>query len=711
MRHAPLAHRLLVPPTVVVIAFVLAAAARGDVFEPIQLASLTPTEQANSAADTALSANGRYLTFDGSVTGVSGVWRRDLLTGAVQPVAAGDAENAAIDAPDARLPSISADGRFISFTTTAPLDPGVDANEAPDVYVRDMAVAADQPGAYTLASAVDGSAQGLSYDFGGQPSFGRGSLASGRSAITADGRDVVFVTTARTNLADPAVVDTPPLQVAVRDLDAERTRLVSVEYDSASGQMTDRPVPVSGENGETRGAVFHPERQTPVFPTSFQAAAISADGSTVAWMGQSIAKQARVLASDPALDPSYSEPLWRRIADGPQAPTRRVTGGSDPANPACPSEAVQVTQPATLSDPCQGPFEPLQAEGMLGVYTLGTTDQLPRLSADGRTVAFLANAREIAGGEQFGLAANSSDDLYVADMAEGLTRQQALRRLTEIASSNSSDLGRVAPIVDFEISPDASQVAFSTLRTTFPLGSPAYVTAPAASAAAEELFDADLENDTLTRVTQGYEGGVSEPAKASVAAPSFSADGNTLAFSSSAYNLVYGDGNGASDAFVVRRKRFPEVLVAQSISPPPAGPSLQPEWRLALSARSLRDGSVALEVSVPGAGGLRASADGAVLIRRRHAKRGHGARGRLGSTVATRRLAAANKSIAAGGSGIASVRLTAGRRYRALIAKRGGLSATVTVTFAAAGHKTLRARLPVTFARKRSGHKPGVRTR
>jgi Tol biopolymer transport system component len=687
---------ILVPGTV----------ASADVFEPIQLASLTPSEQADSAEDAVISANGRFLAFDGSVGGVTGVWRRDLLTGAVEPVAAGNAQQPAIDAPDSRRPSISADGRYVSFTTTAPLDPVDDLNTAPDVYVRDMTIEAGQAGGFTLASAADGSSQGLTYDFAGQESFGRGSLASGRSAITADGRHVVFVTTATSNLADPAVADTPPLQVAVRDLDSERTRLVSVQYDQSTGQTTGAPVPTVSEGGITFGAVFHAGNTVPAYPEAFDGASISADGSTVAWMGQNVGKQAGVLQSDPASDAQYTEPLWRRIADGPQALTRRVTGGSDPANAACPPGGT-LSQPPTLANPCQGPFEPLQESGRFGIFTLSSAEQLPQLSADGRTVAFLANARDIASGEQFGQAAVASDDLYIVDMHDGLTRQQALRRLTEIASANGSDVGRVAPIVDFGVSPDGSEVAFSTLRTTFPLGSPAYVTAPAGNAGAQELFDVDLANDTLTRVTQGYEGGVSEPAKATVSSPSFSADGNTLAFASTAYNLVYGDGNGASDAFLVKRKRFASAIVQQSVSPAPGNPSIAPDWRLTLSAHSRRDGSVLLEVAVPGAGSLRATARSALRVRTSRARAGRRGRSGRGSSTAvvTRQVAAATKAVPAGGSGFASLRLLAAPRYRALAARRGGLSSSIAVTFTAPGHKALRARITVAFVHKVRHHK------
>lgn len=707
---------LLAPCLAVAALLVPSTAASADVFEPIQLASVTPSEQANSAADTVISANGRFLAVDGSVAGVPGVWRRDLLTGSVEPVAAGDAQQPGIDAPDALLPSISADGRYVSFTTTAQLDPANDLNAAPDVYVRDMTIEAGQPGGFTLASAADQSSQGLTYDFAGQESFGRGSLASGRSAITADGRHVAFITTAISNLANPSVADTPALQVAVRDLDTQRTRVVSTEYDAATGTMTTKPVPANDELGATYGAVYPGGALLPSFPSSFRSASpsfagasISADGTTVAWMGQSIARQARVMPlADLAGSPNYTEPLWRRIADGPGAMTRRVTGGSDPTSPTCPSGESQLEQTPSLSDPCQGPFEPMHESGSFGIFSLPGADPVPQLSADGSTLAFLAGAREIAGGEEFGAAAKTSDDLYVVDMHEGLSRVRALRRLSEIASSNPTDTGRVAPIVDFGVSPDGSQVAFSTQRTTFPLGSPAYVTAPAATAVAQELFDVDLENDTLTRVTQGYAGGVSEPLNATTRSPSFTADGNTLAFASTAFNLVYGDGNGASDAFTVMRKRFATTTVQQSFSPPPANPMTTPEWRLAVTARSRRDGSVLLEVALPGVGSLRAAAESAVRISTGHARqarRGRGKSGRSSTTVVTRRVAAAVKTATPDASGLASLRLAAAPRYRALAARRGGLSANATVTFTAPGHKTLRMRIAVAFVRKAQRHK------
>jgi hypothetical protein len=705
------------------------APAEADVFGPIGLASagVTPggafDQQADSANDAVISGNGRFVAFDGSFAGHPGVFRRDLVTGEVATVAEGDAV----------LPSISEDGRFVSFTTTAPLDPADDTNKAPDVYVRDMSNPSTQPCeagegappcAFTLASAVNGSAVGLSYAYevGPNQAFEEthyGSVASGRSALSANGREVAFETTAISNLANPnrsgsGTPEAPktPVEVAVRYLDTDTTTLVSARYDPATrgpalnsaGQP--EPTPASAEGGY--GAVYLSGPQlTPAFPSPYTGASLSADGSTVAWLGQQVGEQAPVMrGSDLASEPRYTEPLWRRIGEGEQAPTRRVTGGSDPTSPQCvASGETQVAVPATLRDPCQGPFDTSGGKNNdNGLWTGGLNeDYLPSLSSNGLTVAFLATARDIAGGEEFN-SGQSSTDLYVVDMRDGLSRVAATRRLTELAGGSLTNEALTAPILDLGVSPDGSEVAFATKRTVFPLGSPSYVSAPAAAVAAVELYDADLQDDTLTRVTQGYEGQPSEPTSNTetfTGSPSFSDDGNLLAFSSLSDNLVYGDGNHNSDVFVVARKRFPSNPTAQEVSAAPANPALQPSWQLQATALSRRDGSVLIDVLVPGSGTLRVGAQSAVRVRLAKAARSaanHRRSRRARTTVATRTVssAVAHPTIA----GVRAMTLTLTHAYKSLASVRGGLSATVKLVFSAVGHPTLHLSVAVTFARK-----------
>jgi hypothetical protein len=575
-------------------------------------------------------------------------------------------------------------------------------------------------------SAVNGETEGLSYEEEeANPELG--SVASGRSAMSANGQEVAFVTTAVSNLAGPG---TPALQVAVRNLSSGETELVSTEYDPATGQaIPGKPVSVT-EGETTYGAVYSPAQ--PTFRTTERAyelpptkvgASISGDGTTVAWMGTVIYKQARMLPDEDYS--SYSEPLWRRIADGPLTPTRRVTGGSEAENPACiASGELAVPQGSTsTSDPCQGPFVVEGTGGANGIFSGSAGDSIPQLSNDGYTVAFLSNAELVSSGANYGKSGGSYTDAYIANMYEGLTRKEALRPLTELASGQDK-IAAVGPILDLGVSPNGSQVAFTTQRTEFPLGSPVYVSQPASDPGLAELFDVDLTDDTLTRVTVGYEGGQSEhPHLANGAedeytnptdgalSPSFSENGDILAFSSTASNLVYGDGNtpasesrasgnsdgDGSDVFYVSRKLFEPEPVETYISAVPANPPLIPEWRLDVTAQSLANGSVRLYVELPGAGDLAVAAQSAVRTNARRA-RSSASHGRV--SVVERTVATAKEAVGASGDGLVELTLTPTPGYRTLASASGGLSGIANLFFSAPGHPALRQSIAVTFLRK-----------
>jgi hypothetical protein len=753
--------------TLAVLAMVLVVCtpAGADVFQSIGMASDGFLEgggalqQALYAHDPDISENGEYLAFDGYFAGLAGVWRRDLKTGEVQPVAVGAelagsetcvARESSHQPCDADLPSISENGQYVSFTTNARLAPYDDTNNGPDVYVRNMdlpesqtcqaaeeedARELDQRCAFTLVSAANGEDRGLEYEDAGSSEYG--AIASGRSAISAKGEEVAFVTTAVSNLAGPK---TPALQVAVRNLVTNETELVSTEYNPSTGQAIPGAPVSATEGAATYGAVYYSggANDPPTFPFNNRAyglapgvgASISANGTTVAWMGQTIYKQARMLPGEDR--PRYSEPLWRRIADGPLAPTRRVTGGSEPESPTCRAsgEAELGGLQAQLSSPCHGPFA---VEPVDGVWAGTVGNPVPQLSANGYTVAFLATAQLVALGVDFGRSAEGeADDLYVANMQEGLSRSEALRPLTALASGKEAQIAPDGAILDVGISAEASQVAFTTQRTEFPLDAFTYVTEPAAVPGMSELFDIDLDDDTLTRVTHGYEGGPSERPHKEVLAgkedqyeirtdgalsPSFSEDGDMLAFSSTASNLVYGDGNtpsqppisgsaDGSDAFFVPREVFSPQPAETYVSSPPPSPLLGPEWRLGVTALSLANGSVRLYVEAPGTGSVSASAQGAVATAAAHSaraarrRRPRAKRASARAAVVDRVLATAKATSAASEGGLVELTLTLAPAYRALASGSGGLSGTVSVVFTAPGHPTLRQSVVVTFANK-----------
>ncbi|HET6999116.1 MAG TPA: hypothetical protein VFI03_11055 [Solirubrobacterales bacterium] len=650
-------------------ALVPAAPAAAE-FGPIQLVSKGAGQPADKASAPALSADGRYLAFEGSLGGFEGVFRKDLGSGAIVRIAGASPYDPQIQTLRATAPSISADGRYVSFTTRAQLDPGNDLHPtSADVYVADLATV---PPSYELASALDGcdpeteTGCGLTYGGGGL-----GSEASGRVALSADGRRIAFVINAESDLTSgptgstPAV-PTPPRQVVLRDLAADTTTLVSAERDPGTGAMTEKPV--SG------GALVATVQSTPL-----RGAALSADGTTVAWLGAHLPAQVplspteaeRIEEVDAGPQP-YDEPLWRRMADGLDAPIRRMIAGDGAADPFPDLTHKDVTSINAF-------------QGWLG---LGNVNGVPRLSADGRTAALIGNPTEAA-------------NVFLVDMSPGLSRAAAVRPLTrEIVVDPTNPIGTInlAPYVpftghifDLALSVDGQRVAFATARQRFPLAPPNLIGAPPVTTGLVELYLVDRESEALQRLTHGL-GGPDEPSVdpalpgfpeaaamqgVGASAPSFGGAG-LVAFSSTASNLVAGDSNEASDAFLIEGQVEPRLPAVAAISPGPGPRRQRPRWRLTLSAFSLPDGAVRIVAGVPAAGRLRAKVGA-----------------ELSGTLRARRLGVAQAR--AQKAGRVGIELELPPRLRRLARTREGVYAMVQVSFRHRGRKPLQGKIQVRF--------------
>ena len=163
-----------------------------------------------------VSADGRYVVFHAFTTRLPGgtpgrpgqIYRRDVLTGAVELVSRATGANGAAADRFSTAPSISADGTRVAFVSYGHLD-AAHTDTTGQVYVRDFAA-----GTTTLASRADGPAGALPNEDGYLP------------AISPDGTRVAFVTTA-TNMGAPG---TDP-HIYLRTLAAGSTQLV----DRASG--------------------------------------------------------------------------------------------------------------------------------------------------------------------------------------------------------------------------------------------------------------------------------------------------------------------------------------------------------------------------------------------------------------------------------------------------------------------------------------------
>ncbi|MBK5220417.1 MAG: PD40 domain-containing protein [Thermoleophilia bacterium] len=631
-----------------------------DVVEGAQLVSAdyARLEQGDDATRfAAISADGRYVAIQtrsrnlfadddpdppGEYRG-GGVFRFDLQSRALVKVADGDlfreSDNAFLRR-GASNPSISADGRFVAFSSGQRLVPA-DTNDNVDVYVRDMDRLTSEAGAYRLVSARDGGEVVANY---APPPFpaasSPGAEVSPGVAISADGSRVAFRTEAASDLPARATADAAAGQIFVRDLNAATTTLVTAVRDGGSELMTAEPA------GGGLGT------------------ALSADGTTVAWTGRNAAAQTRFLSGENT-DPAFNYFLWRRAPFGPEQQTRRITGLADPDDPIC--RQMEEADPSMVTNfnpnatgPCFGPLT--DQEGNRSDITA----QVPALSGDGYAVAFLSGA-----GPRPVVQSGPGLDLYLTDMRPGLSRKQSTTELTR--DSPNGDLATSSPLGSVAMSTDGRYLALSTSRTKFTLPTLALVGSSRVVPGPQELYVVDLQARTLERATHSTSGGDVDGGVQD--GLTIAADGSRVAFSSFAGNLFRGDSNQRADAFIASR-------VLEPAPGPPAGgeaDGFSTETvsrggpRVSVRAKAKASGVVVLTISVPAAGAIAATA-----------------KARVGDPPKQRSIA--SRTTKARGKGSFHVVMRAAARFRPAL--RGGktVKARIRVTFTpAAGGRKLHA--------------------
>lgn len=309
-----------------------------------------------------ISADGRYVAFWSSANdlvaddgdGNQDVFVRDMRNNSTSRVSVdtggGDSDG------DSFYPTISDDGRYVAFVSRASDLVAGDSGTGQDVFVRDL-----QSGTTTRVS-VDTA--------GGPPN-----LISGGARISADGRHVVFTSIA----SDLVLGDGNGLSdIFVRDLDAHTTVRASV--DTANGDA----------NGHSGG----PEIPSPP--------AIDADGSRVVFFSDA----SDLVAAD---GNGLSDMFMRDLTAGTMTRVSVDTTGGD----------------------ANGPSD----------YVGGT----PAITGDGEIVAFASSASDLVSSDANG----AGSDVFVRDI-DGMT--------TTLASADSH--GGSSP----SISDDGRFVAFQTTQ-------------------------------------------------------------------------------------------------------------------------------------------------------------------------------------------------------------------------------------------------------
>ncbi len=437
-----------------------------------------------------ISANGRYVSFQSEASNFfpgdgsdKDVFVKDLYSGALVRAttrADGSAPTSAELASLTLRSSLSADGRYVAFSTYRALAPG-DSNGRVDAYVKDLAT-----GALDLVSS----------NAADQP----GDNHSQFPAISADGRYVVYNSTAG-NLVPNFTANSTSNRVFVKDRLTRASDLASAAADgtpadnscndypaiSADGrfvafQCNSTNLPISGWSGnrvfvkDMGSGAIELAAQGNLYNNSLTPA-LSADGRYVAF-------QLGVVAS-----PNYVGVFVKDRQTGAMVNQHVTPGGA-----------------AALEE--QVSWE---------------TRLWPSISADGRFVAFQSVSSTIVPPD-----GNGAADVFVRDRTLGLT-QRASGALS--GPRNDADSGNAA------ISRDGSLVAYDSWSTRL---------IDADTNGVRDVFLRRTDTTAITRLSIAADG---TPGNGASFAPAYADDAGDVYFLSAASNLVAGDTNGKVDVF------------------------------------------------------------------------------------------------------------------------------------------------------------------
>ncbi len=508
---------------------------------------------------TAISGDGRFIAFSsdaanlvtGDTNNVSDVFLHDTQTGQTRRISVDSKGTEGNDYSDS--PSISADGRWVAFTSSASNLVSGDTEGHSDVFVHD-----------TLTHETIRISTGGDND-------------SYRSALSADGRYLVFDSLASNLISadNNAAVD-----IFLHDLQTKATIVVSkgsggstvlgssfspvisadgkfIAYESSANL-------VSGDTNDKRDIyLFDVEAGVNVLASIDNAgtqgnrdsreAAISADGKQLAFVSE-----ADNLVAD---DSNVREDIFLRKLSEPHTTTRQslASGGPYPAPPNAPccldlqisadgryviydSQAGNLVADDTNSIDEMGVyFEGIQdifvsdtdtqSAVRISIHSDGTQGNQrsdhPSISADGRYAVFESSASNLVDGDT-----NDATDVFLHDL-----QTQETHRISLDPAGNQLDTWSASP----DLSADGRFVVFISDADNLVTGDTNGV---------EDVFVLDRQTGDYKRVNISSQGGQVTESSNGTYEPRISGDGRYVVFQSDADNLVAGDTNGVTDVFV-----------------------------------------------------------------------------------------------------------------------------------------------------------------
>jgi Tol biopolymer transport system component len=404
------------------LATALGAPVAGQVTERVSVDSLGAQGNWDSGFPS-ISADGRYVAFASGATNlVSGDtnWSADVF---VRDRQSGTTERVSVDSLGAQgngtsvAPSISADGRYVAFSSLASLVSG-DTNFDDDVFVH------DRQGGTTERVSVD--------------SFGtQGNSDSYAPSISADGRYVAFWSRA-TNLVGG---DTNgAYDVFIRDRQSGTTERVSIDSLGAQGNGDSRYPSISADG---RYVAFH------------SVATNLVGGDTNGWLDVFVRDRQSGTTERVSVDSFGAQGNGESLAPSISADGRYVAFTSAASNlvsgdtNGAPDVFVRDRQSATTE---RVNIDSLGAQG----NDSSSESRAPSISADGRYVAFHGDATNLVSGDTNGRA-----DVFVRDRQSGTTERVSIDSLGAQGNVGSYDPS---------ISADGRYVAFHSVATNLVSG-------------------------------------------------------------------------------------------------------------------------------------------------------------------------------------------------------------------------------------------------
>jgi hypothetical protein len=474
------------------------------------------TEADGVSSYPSISSDGRYAIFTSSATnlvagdtnGFEDVFLHDIQTGITERISISDSELETNEGSFTQLGAsiISDDGRYVVFSSSATNLVAGDSNNVVDVFMRDR-----QAGSTTRVSLSDGELEGDGF--------------SSMAAISSDGTKAAFMSAA-SNLV---IGDTNSLvDVFVRDLingTTERASVSSLEAESVGG-IGGSTVLISGDG---RYVFFHSDGSDLVSGDSNATNDIfvrdTLNGTT---------ERVSVADDEQEGDQGSDSDMFAISADGRKVvflsgSTNLVAGDTNNQSDVFLRDLdSQTTERLSLSsDGAQANAGPASGLG---------------ISADGSLVVFSSTATNLA---SEGIFSGAYATVFVRNRNSDTTTFLISLSETSIEADNSSYF----PV----ISSDGTTVAFSSSATNLVSGDVLNK---------EDIFTFSTGDNTLERISYGISGEANDQSQL----PVVSADGSKVAFYSYATNLVTSDTNATSDVFLFDRDSDEMVLISKSMA-------------------------------------------------------------------------------------------------------------------------------------------------